>query len=107
MRSRNGSSGGAFRGSKPVVHKRPFRIVVGHVGTGAQRVGFGEGEVAHVADVLAAKVAPEFRVAGNVAVESIAVLASRQSAIKQAVNAADALVAPVDVFIAVVMLRQA
>src|ERR1017187_115513 len=54
--------------------------------------------------MLTAQVAPELRVSRDVPVESIAVLASRQSAVKQAVQAAEALVSPIDVFIAVVML---
>src|ERR1035441_5900772 len=54
--------------------------------------------------MLTAQVAPELRVSRDVPVESISVLASRQSAVKQAVQAAEALVSPIDVFIAVVML---
>src|SRR5580658_2141945 len=54
--------------------------------------------------MLSAQVTPELRVAGDVPVESIAVLATRQSAVEQAVQAADALVSPVDILIAIVML---
>ena len=55
--------------------------------------------------MLAAQVAPELRMARYVAVRLIAIASQRQSVIKQAIQAADALIPPVNVFFAEVMLR--
>src|SRR4030095_865273 len=93
---------GPFRRPAPVVHPRAGGVVVRHPRARGERVHVAEDEVAHVLDPLAADVAPEQRLSGDVAAEAVPVLEAGEQVVDRAAHPRDPVRAEVQVLVAVV-----